>query len=252
MLWKTVAKWGLESLDMSVQRGTFPAFWGSSTSQISGILQPGLESTEKARKRERERGRENISAKKQTEQKHCVINGLRNRLFKWSLGSRIGFSSIQSYFRVSWKNALYWLEWLVDNVTRTYDSVNSSWLLTGRPPRVTWSAGCTTSPPGRSSPPPSASGSSSPPQQTCGCTWRTPAWSSPWVEQTITFRQRWIGVSLAHSEYSSINVLSTPQSSVLVMWVVDDGPAGWQLHTGHGGHGSSKHSVCTTHTKQYI
>lgn len=36
-------KWGREFLDMWVQRGILPTLWGSSTSQISGILQPGLE-----------------------------------------------------------------------------------------------------------------------------------------------------------------------------------------------------------------
>lgn len=48
----TVVKWGLELLDMWVQRGILPTFRGSSTSQISGMLHPGL-----GEEREREKGK---------------------------------------------------------------------------------------------------------------------------------------------------------------------------------------------------
>lgn len=39
---KTVVKWGREFLEIWVQRGVLPTFWGSSISQISGMLHPGL------------------------------------------------------------------------------------------------------------------------------------------------------------------------------------------------------------------
>lgn len=58
---KTVVKWGREFLDMWVQRGILPAFWGSSMSQISGMLHPGLgedrgkKKYEEKKRRERER-----------------------------------------------------------------------------------------------------------------------------------------------------------------------------------------------------
>lgn len=38
-----MVKWGLESFTKRLHKGVFPALAGSSTSQISGILQPGLE-----------------------------------------------------------------------------------------------------------------------------------------------------------------------------------------------------------------
>lgn len=65
---KTVVKWGREFLDMWVQRGVLPIFWGSSMSQISGMLQPGLGEN---------RGEEKKMKKKRERKKKLI----RNRLF---------------------------------------------------------------------------------------------------------------------------------------------------------------------------
>lgn len=65
----TVVKWGLELLDMWVQRGVLPAFRGSSTSQISGMLHPGL-----GREGEREREKNKINKKQKIRNLHFKPN----------------------------------------------------------------------------------------------------------------------------------------------------------------------------------
>lgn len=68
---KTVVKWGREFLDMWVQRGILPTFWGSSMSQISGMLHPGLGGEGGRKKRQRERGGGNkVNQKKKGFIKH--------------------------------------------------------------------------------------------------------------------------------------------------------------------------------------
>ncbi len=59
---KTVVKWGREFLDMWVQSGVLPTFWGSSMSQISGMLHPGL--GEKRGKKKDERKKRDSERKK--------------------------------------------------------------------------------------------------------------------------------------------------------------------------------------------
>lgn len=40
--------------------------------------------------------------------------------------------------------------------------------------------------------------------------------------------------------------LHWPQTSIFIVWVVDNGTTRGQLHTGHGGHRSRKHRICVT------